>query len=250
LRRERPVHEFHLRQIPVAPKDGDRVSCLVALEGADGAGKATAAENVCKVLLERALKAIVISFPRYRETVGGFALGEFLGGRMPVPVTPHAAAVLYALDRLESRSLIDEANSSNDVVVFDRYIASNVAYQAAKVSPDEAGAMMRWVIDLETDGFGLPRPDLSIYLDTPLETAMELMAKKHQRRYTDLAFDKHEGDLDLQRRVRKNYLEIAENNLLSPWAIVVTVRNGKLRQPSDIAAEIVTLIVNDLGRHV
>lgn len=232
----------------MAPKDDDRVSCLVALEGADGAGKATAAENVCKILLERPLKATVISFPRYRETVGGFALGEFLGGRMPVPVTPHAAAVLYALDRFESRTMIDEANS-NDVVIFDRYIASNMAYQAAKVSPDEAGAMMRWVIDLETNGFGLPRPNLSIYLDTPLEMAMELMARKHQRRYTDRAFDEHEGDLDLQRRVRKNYLQIVETNLLGPWATVTTVRNGKLREPADIAAEIVTLIVNNFDCH-
>jgi dTMP kinase len=223
------------------------VSYLVALEGADGAGKATAAENVCKILLKRALRATVISFPRYSETVGGFALGEFLAARMPVPVTPHAAAVLYALDRLESRSIIEEANRSEDVIIFDRYIASNIAYQAAKVAHNEAAAMMRWITDLETGAFSLPRPHLCVYLDTPLETAMELMAKKHQRRYTDRAFDKHEGDLDLQRRVRKNYKELAERSLLSPWAIVVTVRAGELRTPSEIAAEIVTLIFNDLN---
>jgi dTMP kinase len=226
------------------------VSYLVALEGADGVGKATAAENVCKMLLERGLKATVISFPQYRETVGGFALGEFLGGRMPVPVTPHAAAVLYALDRLESRSMIETADSTRDVVVFDRYIASNIAYQAAKVAPDEAGVMMRWIIDLETEAFGLPRPNLSIYLDTPLETALELMAKKHHRRYTNRVFDKHEEDLDLQRRVRENYEELVGNGLLSPWVIVTTVRAGKLRPPLDIADEIATLIVHDLDRHV
>jgi dTMP kinase len=226
------------------------LSYLVAVEGADGAGKATAAENVCKILLERDLKVTVISFPRYRETVGGVCLGEFLSGRMPVPVTPQAAAVLYALDRLESRSMIETAQRSSDVVIFDRYIASNMAYQAAKVAACEAKAMMRWIVDLETDTFGLRRPDLSIYLDTPFETAMELMAKKHERLYTSLAFDKHEGDRDLQRRVRENYLEIARNNLLSPWAIVETVHAGKLRQPSDIAADIVMLMANDLGRHV
>jgi dTMP kinase len=226
------------------------VTYLVAVEGADGVGKATAAENVCKILSERGLKVTVISFPRYQETAGGFALGEFLSGRMPVQVTPQAAAVLYALDRLESYSMIEGAERLNDVVIFDRYIASNIAYQAAKVGAQKAKAMMNWIIDLETDTFGLRRPHLSIYLDTPLETAMELMAKKKHRLYTSLAFDKHEGDLDLQRRVRENYMELARNNLLSPWAIVVTVHAGKLRQPSDIAAEIVTLIINDLERHV
>jgi dTMP kinase len=225
------------------------VSYLVALEGADGVGKATAAEHVCKSLLERGVKATVISFPRYRETVGGFALGEFLAGRMPALVTPHAAAVLYALDRLESRSTIELADRSSDVVVFDRYIASNIAYQAAKVAPDEARALISWIIDLETKLFGLRPPDLSIYLNTPLEIAMELMAKKHQRRYTDLAFDKHEGDLDLQQRVRENYSELAKNSLLSPWAMVATVHAGKLREPLDIASEIVTLIADHLQRN-
>jgi len=223
------------------------LSYLVAVEGADGAGKATAAENVCKVLRERGLKATVISFPRYRETVGGFALGEFLSGRMPISVTPRAAAVLYALDRLESRSIIESAERSSDIVIFDRYIASNMAYQAAKVAAHEAEAMMRWIIDLETNTFGLRRPDLSIYLDTPLEIATELMAKKHQRYYTGLAFDKHESDPDLQRRVRENYSELAGSTLLSPWATIATVRAGKLRHPPDIAAEIVMLIVNDFG---
>jgi dTMP kinase len=235
--------------VPIAPEDGNWVSYLVAVEGADGAGKATAADNVCKILLERGLRATVISFPRYRETVGGVCLGEFLSGRMPIPVTPQAAAVLYALDRLESRSTIEEAQRSSDVVIFDRYIASNVVYQAAKVAVHEVKAMMRWIVDLETDNFGLRRPHLNIYLDTPLETAMELMAKKHQRLYTDLAFDKHEGDLDLQRRVRENYLKLAGNRLLDPWVIVVTVHAGKLRQPSDIAAEIAMLIVNDVDHH-
>ncbi|HEV2097458.1 MAG TPA: dTMP kinase [Stellaceae bacterium] len=226
------------------------MSYLVAVEGADGAGKATAAKNVRNILLERGLKATVISFPRYRETVGGVCLGEFLSGRMPAQVTPQAAAVLYALDRLESRSMIEAAQRSNDLVIFDRYIASNVAYQAAKVAAHEVKAMMRWIVDLETDTFGLQRPNLNIYLDTPLETAMELMARKNVRPYTNVAFDKHEGDLGLQRRVRENYLDLAGDSLLSPWAIVVTVHAGKLRQPTDIATEIVTLIINDRNRHV
>jgi len=223
------------------------LSYLVAIEGADGAGKATASENVRKILLKRGLKATVISFPRYRDTVGGVALGEFLSGRMPVPVTPQAAAVLYALDRLESRSMIEGAARSSDVVIFDRYVASNMAYQAAKVAVQEAEAMMKWIVDLEINNFSLPRPHMSIYLDTPLNTAIELIAKKKRRHYTSGVFDKHEGDLYLQRRVRKNYLDLARTRLLSPWVTVVTVQADKLRQPSDIAAEIVALIVSGLS---
>jgi dTMP kinase len=224
------------------------VTYIVAIEGADGAGKATAAENVCSILLERGLTAAVISFPRYRQTLAGFVLGEFLGGRLPVPVTPQAAAILYALDRLESRSFIEGVQGSNEVIIFDRYIASNIAYQAAKVSTREANAMMRWIVDLETNSFGLARPHLNIYLDTPLHIAMDLVTKKHLRPYTNLFFDKHESDLALQRRVRKNYSELVRNNLLGLWAVVETTRAGELRGPHEIAVEIVTLIVKDLER--
>jgi dTMP kinase len=236
-----------LCNIPVAPEGGNWVSYLVALEGADGAGKATAAENVRKIFMEHNQKATVISFPRYRETVGGFVLGEFLSGRMPVPVTPDAAAVLYALDRLESRSAIESAERSADFVIFDRYIGSNMAYQAAKVPADKVTAMMKWIVALETDTFCLRLPNLNVYLDTPLEIAMSLMAKKHERRYTDLTLDKHEEDLNLQRRVRRNYLELVKNRLLGTWAIVSTVHAGKLRDPLEIAGEIIALIENDLG---
>jgi dTMP kinase len=223
------------------------VSYLVAIEGADGAGKATASENVRRALLNRGIKATVISFPRYRETVGGFALGEFLSGRMPVPVTAQTAAVLYALDRLESRPVIGDAQATNDVVIFDRYIASNVAYQAAKIHSEEVAPMIKWIIGLETNTFGIYRPDLNVYLDTPLEISTALVAKKHQRSYTGLIFDKHESDHGLQRRVREIYMDLAETDLLGPWVVIPTARNSELREPLKIADEIVAHIVRALN---
>jgi dTMP kinase len=225
------------------------VSFLLAVEGADGAGKATAAENICQIFSDRGVKATIISFPRYRETVGGFALGEFLSGRMPVPTTPYCAAVLYALDRFESREMIEEAYRSSEIIIFDRYIASNIAYQAAKVAPHDAPSMMRWIISLETQVFTLPIPDLNIYLNTPLEIAMQLIVKKHRRLYTGLSFDEHERDLELQRRVRENYLELVRQECLSPWEIVTTVSAGILRQPVEIASQIVNTVIKHLDRH-
>ena len=147
------------------------MSLIVAIEGGDGAGKATAAAGLVERLAARGIRAELISFPRYAATVGGHALGEFLSGRMKRAVSPEAAAVLYALDRLESRAELVLAAERSQVLVMDRYIASNMAYQAAKVEEYAAGAMMDWILRIETDLFALPRPDLSIYLDTPLEVA-------------------------------------------------------------------------------
>lgn len=212
---------------------------LLAIEGADGAGKATIAAATAEALVARGLRATVVSFPRYTATVGGYALGEFLSGRLPLAASPEAAAVLYALDRLESRSYLDELAAVNDVIVFDRYIASNIVYQAAKVSPDEAEAMKAWIIALETKQFALPPPDLSIYLDTPIDIARQLILKKAKRSYTERSFDENEADDALQARVREGYAALAANRVLGRWHIEHTVAGGASRLPAEIAAGVV-----------
>ena len=213
---------------------------LLAIEGADGAGKATTAAEVARQLGAAGKRAEVVAFPRYADTIGGHVLGDFLGGRLARQGSPEAIAVLYALDRLESAAHIRDVAARNDVVVFDRYIASNMAYQGAKVPAGAAEALMRWIVALETGQFGLPAPDLSVYLDTPLDTARAQVARKQQRAYTDLIYDQHEADAALQAAVRANYAILAASDLIGDW---ITVRplaaEGTMRPPADIAAEIV-----------
>lgn len=215
---------------------------LLAIEGADGAGKATAAAATVQALAERGLSATMVSFPRYTATVGGHALGDFLAGRLPVPASPHAAAVLYALDRFESRGLIEEAAAAHDVVVFDRYIASNIVYQAAKVAPESAPAMMAWIVALETGQFALPLPSLSIYLETPPDVARERIARKAKRSYTDQTFDHNEADDALQLRVRDGYAALARESMLGDWRTVPTVDKFTSRPPAAVAADIVAAV--------
>ncbi len=215
---------------------------LIAIEGADGVGKNTAARGLCEALNAAGRSAVVIGFPRYGETAAGVTIGRFLAGEMPVPVTPRAAAVLYALDRLEWRDAILAAQASHDVVIFDRYIASNMAYQAAKLDAGEARAMMEWILALETGQFALPRPKLSFYLDTPWDLARELILKKAQRSYTDKAFDAYEADIALQQRVRANYEAIVAADLLGPWRIVHASEGGAMRAPDAIVGEIISHI--------
>lgn len=215
---------------------------LVAIEGGDGAGKATAAAEVARQLQAAGRSATVLSFPRYAETAGGWALGEMLAGKLPRVVSPRAAAVLYALDRLESRDVLMAAAGAHDVVVLDRYIASNLVYQASKGAPGDAAALMAWTWTLETDAFALPPPDLSIYLDTPIARARTQIAMKRARSYTDRTFDENEADLGLQARVRDNYSALAAADYAGRWVTVATmaaVAGGAMRTPTDIAAEIV-----------
>ena len=221
-----------------APPNARASARLLAIEGGDGAGKATAAAETAALLTARGLRATVISFPRYADTLGGHVLGEYLGGRLPRVASPRSAAVLYALDRLESAGAIAAAAAHHDVVVFDRYIASNIAYQAAQVPREEADTLAAWIARLEVEQFGLPLPTLSVYLDTPADVARDLILRKRRRSYTDDALDAYEADIALQTRVREVYAGLAASATLGRWATVPTVEDGTLRSPADIATAI------------
>lgn len=212
---------------------------LLAIEGADGAGKATVAAATAAALTARGLRATVISFPRYTVTAGGHAIGAMLAGRLVTTPEPAAAAVLYALDRFESKQFVAENAAENDVIVFDRYIASNIVYQAAKVTEEAAPGLVQWIAELELHTFALPPPNLSIYLDTPQDLSRQLIAYKHQRSYTAETFDANEADAGLQRRVRERYAELAAGQVLGRWAWIETVKHGALRPPADLAAAVV-----------
>lgn len=216
---------------------------LVAIEGADGVGKNTASRGLCEALNAAGRSAVVIGFPRYGETAAGVTIGRILAGDMPVPVTPQAAAVLYALDRLEWLPRIEAALASHEVVIFDRYIASNMAYQAARIDAEgDPAAMMAWIAALESDTFALPRPALSIYLDTPWELARAMILQKAERSYTDKSFDAYEADIALQQRVRRNYESMVAQGLMGPWHVVHASTDGALRPREAIVAEILAKV--------
>src|SRR3712207_3314277 len=107
---------------------------LIAIEGIDGSGKGTQARLLRERCRAAGLSAALISFPRYAETRFGRAVGKFLNGRFGTldQVSPFLAALLYAGDRFESRTLLRESLFANDVVVLNRYVASNVAHQGSK----------------------------------------------------------------------------------------------------------------------
>jgi dTMP kinase len=97
---------------------------------------------------------------------------------------------------------------------------------------------MAWIAELELRTFSLPPPDLSIYLDTPQDLSRRLIAQKHQRSYTDEAFDANEADAGLQHRVRERYAALAEGQALGRWARVATVADGTLKPPAALAGEV------------
>lgn len=211
---------------------------LVAIEGIDGSGKGTQAKRLHERLRAEGVRAALIGFPRYSETLFGRAIGDFLNGRFGAldQVDPLLVSLLYAGDRLESRELLRRALADNEVVVLDRYVPSNLAHQGAKRSGAERERLIEWIEQVEYGIYHLPRADLVILLDVPVDTAVRLIGHKQKRDYTDRAADLQEADGTYLAEVRDVYLELSRSR--PEWQRVECVRGGELRSVEEIGDEI------------
>lgn len=216
---------------------------LIAIEGIDGSGKGTQAKRLLQRLAAQGKSAALLSFPRYDDTLFGSLVGEYLNGRYGSleQVHPLLASLLFAGDRFESRTVLQQALDEHAVVILDRYTASNVAHQGARAEPDEQTALMETIDRIEHGVFGLPRADLTLLLDLPAANAVELIARKSRRSYTEQDADLHEADTAYLDAVRAAYRQLAERD--ATWQVVsVLDTGGNVRPIEDIGNEIGDLI--------
>ena len=211
---------------------------LIAIEGIDGSGKGTQAQALTDRLTAAGRRVQLLSFPRYRETLFGQAIGDFLNGRFGElrEVHPFLASVLYAADRFESKSVLTDALERCEAVICDRFVPSNLAHQGAKLDGAERDEFLRTIQRIEFDIFGLPRPRLVVLLDVPVEIAQRNIASKKPRSYTDKTADLQEADPVYLQRVRDVYLLLAASD--PNWSCVESVRDGQQRSVADIADEV------------
>jgi dTMP kinase len=216
---------------------------LIAIEGIDGTGKGTQALLLRQALEKAGRKVALFSFPAYERTLAGALIGAYLDGRMGPPrqIDSRFTAVLYALDRFELKASIEKARSGGAVVLCDRWVGSNLAHQAARTPPRERPALRRMIERLEFGLFGLPRPDLVVYLDMPDLLAQERIRLKAARGYTKKQMDELEADRAHLRAALAEYRRQARTNSL--WRLVRTVaRDGSPRSREEIHADVLAAL--------
>ena len=212
---------------------------LVVLEGLDGAGKSTQVRMFREYLESRCNALEYIHFPRYDAAVYGDLISRFLRGDFGTveSVHPQLVALLFAEDRHGAAPGMRAALEAGKTVLLDRYVYSNIAYQCAKLSdPDEAEQLREWIFNTEYGPFGLPRPDLNIFLDVPISFVESSLSKSRDgddRNYLHGGSDIHEADIEFQRRVRDMYRRQAA---LDPSFICVDCSDseGKMLPPDAI----------------
>ena len=184
----------------------------MVMEGLDGSGKSTQVRKLKKYLEGICPALEYIHFPRYDAPVYGDLISHFLRGDYGSNETvhPQLVALLFAEDRHEAAPQMKQILSSGGSVLLDRYVYSNIAYQCAKLSGSDARESLRkWILDTEYGSFSLPKPDLNIFLDVPIdfvESKLESDRKGSDREYLHGHQDIHESNIGFQKRVRDIYL--------------------------------------------
>ena len=168
---------------------------LIVFEGVDGSGKSTQYKLLCDRLEQQGVQFRKLVFPRYSEPSSAlirmYLAGEF--GDKPGDVNAYAASTFFAVDRYASY-MQDwrEFYQAGGLIVTDRYTTSNAVHQASKLPAEEQGDFIAWLFAFEYDRLGLPAPDLVLFVDVDLETALRHLRKREAE--TDTHADIHERD--------------------------------------------------------
>lgn len=216
---------------------------LIAIDGGDNVGKATQADLLMRRLVEEGVPVGKLDFPRYSQNTYGHLLKELLKGDRGtdfMQLDPRVASTLYAVDRFETKPQIEEWLEEERVVVLDRYVTANMLHQGAKIDdPDEREEFLHWLDHVEYEIFGMPRPDLTIYLEVPPEESQKLLEYIVEigAREADVA----EADRDHQQKVAMcaNHLRQSRDE----WVTIQCLdAEGHLRTREDIHEELYKIV--------
>ena len=203
---------------------------FITFEGGEGAGKSTQVRLLSNNL-QRLGKKVLMT----REPGGSIKAEEIrkllLEGRA-AKFGPFAEALLFSIardDHLES--IIRPTLKKGNWVICDRFMDSTMAYQGA--GGNLPASLIR---ALERTVVGDTSPDLTILIDLPPEIGIE-RARVRQRQTTGGDADRFESmDMEFHKRLRKAFLQIAEN---APDRCVVF--DGQ-RAPDELAKQIWELV--------
>ena len=222
---------------------------LIIIEGTDGSGKHTQTELLYKKLKEikGEEKVKKISFPNYEskasEPVKMYLAGEF--GKTVESVNAYAASVLYSVDRFASfKTEWEEFYNNDGIVISDRYTISNMIHQVPKIlDENEKEKYLEWLVDLEWEKIGIPKPNIVFFLDIPFEFSQKLMKNRENKITGEKEKDIHEKD--------KNYLKNAydvakELSVKYEWNVISCINGDKLRTIEDINDELLKITLENI----
>ena len=191
---------------------------LIIIEGLDGCGKSTQT-----ALLERYFESENINYKKIKlpdyDSKSSTLVKMYLGGEFGKnadDVNAYAAGAFYAVDRFASYKLDwGKDYEAGTLILADRYATSNSIYQMEKIDEDKWDEYLDWSADFEYNKIGIPKPDLVIFLDMPVEVSQKLMTSRYNG--DEGKKDVHEANVEFLNNCRKSALYTAQKQ---GWAVI------------------------------
>ncbi len=173
---------------------------FITFEGIEGSGKSTQINLLSKYMEKQGFEVVITREP------GGTKLGKKIRSLLLDPeygnMDYKAEIFLYAADRAQHvKEVIKPALEAGKTVISDRFIDSNLAYQAAGrgLNFKKVYEINSWVIDSCW-------PDLTFLLDIDIKEGL----RRARALSSDQTGDRLEREVDaFHKRVRNAYLDMA-----------------------------------------
>ncbi len=169
---------------------------LITFCGLDGSGKTTLLKRLCADLCKEA-QIFVTKQPTnfVRESA---IFRTYMDSPDHSAFDYRSLSLLAASDRLQHVSkVIEPAMALGKTVISDRYFYSCLANLRARGYTED-----RWIYEIAES---VIQPDVSFFIDVPVEVAVERVRRRPEEKDRYI-------DMDLQYRLREEYLKICEQN--------------------------------------
>lgn len=221
---------------------------LIVIEGTDCSGKETQTNLLVEYLNKNGINTKKFTFPNYNTATGKIIAGPYLGKKgyaSPVfnegasKVDPYCASLLFAMDRKYNINTILDTLHSGVNVILDRYVLSNMAHQASKLSSDKQEHMFYFIETLEYDLLNLPKPDIEILLHMPTWASVELKKNRQE------PADQHESDIHYLNKSEQVYLTLAKRHNCH---IIECTDNNTIKSISEINEKLIDYVMKTLKK--
>ena len=225
---------------------------FIVIEGLDGSGKSTQINLLTEYFEKQNIKYKYLHFPRTDSEIYGELVAKFLRGELGDinSVSPYLVSLIYAGDRDNAKTMINKWLEDDYLVIVDRYVNSNIAFQCAKLTDDdEKNKLRQWINHLEYEYFKIPKPDLSIFVDVPFNFTTQKLTKQRtgdDREYLKGKKDIHEQSIDFQYNVKKEYLKLIESD--HDFKLIDCSKDeNTILSPKKIFEKIISILKQNIG---
>lgn len=210
---------------------------LLAFDGVDSSGKETQTARLADRLRHVGFAVRCFETPDY-TTPSGADLKERLQNKdrawQQLPWEDKMR--LFAANRQEHKAEVLQSLRQGEIVIYDRYVASSLAFITIEALEPATIDLFRSDVQHaiarhEYEERGMPREDVSIFLDVPPDVSAALLeGRKHRRRDSD----EYTDHIAVQRRLYNEYDLLCKGDPATYWRVPCVVEE-RLLSIEDVA---------------